>query len=223
MTSASAVRGSLSEVILNKNRWYEGDLVQYFCAIFRARNVHNPYHNFRHTTHVTWLCHHAGGFYSIEPRPMRNFLIAAMFHDYDHAGRSGDDDLNVARAIRGLEKHVLETDRPFLDDIVTMIRATEYPYTIRSEDLDLRAKILRDADLGQALNPAWLQQVVFGLAVERGERPIETLRLQKTFLSSFKPLTEWGRTMFPQEVIKAKIAEAAELLGILESCEGVSV
>jgi len=215
----SGVQGSLPEIVQNKKNLYEGDLTRYFCsAFYYARNMNNPYHNFRHMFHVVWLCYQAGIFYSLAPRPFRNLLIAAIFHDFDHTGLMGNDDVNIALAIRGLEKHILPEDRPHFAEIAGLVRSTEYPYKQYSEGVELLAQILRDADLAQALTPVWIQQVVFGLAAEGRLTPAEVLKQQKPFLSGLKLSTEWGRTLFPQEAIDAKVAEAEELLGILESC-----
>src|SRR5215813_5985961 len=56
------VTGDLPEIIGNEERLYEGDLSLYFRILFfESSNLNNPYHNFRHTLHVVWLCHKACG------------------------------------------------------------------------------------------------------------------------------------------------------------------
>ncbi len=224
--STERVRGSLPSIIHNDGGLYESDLVGYFRTIFfTAQNLDRPYHNFRHMFHVTWLCYQACLFYCSEltKRQRRNLLIAAMFHDFDHSGMMGNDDLNIARAIRGLEKHLTDEDRPHFDDISSLIRATEYPYKISSDQLELRAQIIRDADLSQGLSVAWIQQVVFGLAAEWGKKPLEVLKSQIPFCGNLKFHTEWGQQMFPQKSIEGKIREVRELLDLLEVPEAVTV
>jgi len=108
----SDVAGDLSKIIANDERLYEGDLTLYFRTLFfKSRNLHNPYHNFRHMLHVLWLCHQACGYYQnrLTPRRMRNLLIAALFHDFDHPGHphpgEGDPDrINIPIAIAGLRQ-----------------------------------------------------------------------------------------------------------------------
>src|SRR5437016_5609491 len=110
-------RGTLDQLIMNDNDLYEGNLVKYFQIIFKkAKNVNLPYHNFRHIMHITWLCHDACGFYGnkLNKREMRNLLIAAMFHDFDHRGVAGDDKLNIAIATQGLTEHILPEDQSYL-------------------------------------------------------------------------------------------------------------
>src|SRR5215471_6020446 len=54
------VTGDLPEIIGNEKHLYEGDLSLYFRILFfEPCNMNNPYHNFRHTLHVVWLCHKA--------------------------------------------------------------------------------------------------------------------------------------------------------------------
>lgn len=221
---ADSVRGSLPQIFRNDAGLYEGDLIPYLKAVFTAPNTDHPYHNFRHMLHVTFLCHDACAFYRdvLSPRQMRNLLIAAAYHDFDHCGMRGDDATNIARAIAALERDILPIDRPHLSDIGDIIRATEYrpqDNPPRIEAGDLCAQILQDADLGQSFSVAWMQQVVFGLAAEWNMPPIAVLRMQEGFHRSLRFNTEWARAKFPQEVIDEKIREATELLQLLDDSE----
>lgn len=222
--SAVSVRGSLAEIVRNDDGMYEGNLVHYFRVLWNfAQNLRNPYHNFRHILHVMYLCWCACRFYSdsLTPRQMRNLLIAALFHDFDHPGNKGHDDLNIARAVRGLRKHLLSEDEPHVEDIVALIQATEYPYTVDSKYLELSALILRDADMGQAFSVAWIQQVVFGLSAEWSMTPTQLMEMQPKFIGGIRFHTEWGRETFSQADLQSKIREAEELLEILRSWKKV--
>jgi len=215
---SEGVRGTIPEIVRNDENLYEGNLIHYFRIVFNeARNLTNPYHNFRHMFHVLWLCYQACLFYKdkLSREEMRELLIAAMFHDFDHSGKFGNDDLNIALAIRGLKKHLLVEDEPLFLTIARLIVTTEYPFKAKSSDLSLAEAVLRDADLSQSFTPAWIQQVVFGLASEWNEEPVNILAKQKPFLETISPVTEWGRKMFPQADIDEKIAEAQELLQLL--------
>jgi len=219
MTQNTSMRGTLDQIITNASGLYEGNLIPYFQIVFyKAKNVNHPYHNFRHMMHVTYLCHDACQFYAntLNKRQMRTLLIAALFHDFDHRGTLGEDSLNILLAIRGIEKYVLPDDKPYLADIIDLIQATEYPYKTASSDLPLSQQIIRDADLSQSLNSAWIQQVVFGLSVEKQKKPLEILKSQRDFHQSLKFATEWAHTLWPHELIEAKMDEAANLLKILE-------
>ena len=222
---ASDATGDLPKIIGNDERLYEGDLTLYFRIIFfRSRNLNNPYHNFRHMLHVLWLCHQACRYYQnwLTARQLRNLLIAALFHDFDHPGHPhpgerDPDRINIPIAIAGLRRYIIPADRAFLSQIEALIEATHYPYKIGSDKLDLLGQIIRDADLAQALSPAWIQQVVFGLAQEWEVSPLEVLKGQQSFLAGLSFSTCWAQQLFPQELIQAKIGEVEQLLRLLET------
>ena len=157
----SDVTGDLPKIIGNKQHLYEGNLTFYFHTLFfKSRNLHNPYHNFRHMLHVLWLCHQACRYYQnrLTSRQMRNLLIAALFHDFDHPGHPhpGEQDpdrINIKIAIAGLRRHITADDRASLSEIEGLIEATHYPYKTSGEELDLVGQIIRDADQAQVLSP----------------------------------------------------------------------
>lgn len=216
------IQGDIPEIIRNDAGVYSGDLKFYFAVLFYlAQNNNHPYHNLRHMLHVMWLCYQACIFYGdrISHRDKRNLLIAALFHDFNHSGKFGNDIENIERAIAALRLYILPEDRLYFEQIEGLIRPTEYPYKIASEELTLLGKILRDADVSQAFSVAWLQQILIGLAKEWGKTPIEVLRMQEPFLSNLKFHTEWGHAMFPQILFTQKIEEIRALLTILEEQE----
>ena len=104
---AAEITGDIPEIIGNEANLYQGNLVSYFRILFyNSSNLNNPYHNFRHTLHVLWLCEKACRYYqkSLTPRQMRNLLIAALFHDFDHPGHlhpgaQDPDRINIKIAI----------------------------------------------------------------------------------------------------------------------------
>lgn len=216
---ARHIRGSLYDAITDIDALYEGNLIKYFQIIFfNATNLQLPYHNFRHMMHVFWLCYMACAYYSdiLTKREMRTLLIAALFHDFNHQGKNLSDKLNIRRAVAGVKKYILPEDRPYLGDIIELIQVTEYPYKASIKKLGILALIIRDADLSQALNPTWLQQVVFGLAAETNKKPIDILKGQSAFHKGFEFKTRWAKTLWPQKLINEKIKEAAQLLKLLE-------
>lgn len=207
------VRGSIPEIIRNDAHLYKGDLCYYYRVTWHhAKNLKNTYHGFGHVFHVFYRCYEACLFYQekISPEEMRILLLAAMFHDFDHPGVGGHDDLNIIRAVRGFRKHVLQGDQPIVERVVSLIDITEYPYKFDTSDLTLLAQILRDADMMQSLGPVWIQPVIFGLAGEWDASPLEILKSQPSFIKNLKLYTAWGQELFPQSEIDAKIAEAQE-------------
>lgn len=219
------VTGDIPNLIRNSDGLYDGDLTTYLQTIFfKSTNLHNPYHNFRHMLHVLWLCHRACRFYQkrLTPRQMRILLVAAIFHDFDHPGRphpgeADPDGVNIRLAIAGLRRYVSPDDRASLPEIEAVIEATHYPYQTPGRELDLLGQIIRDADLAQALNPAWIQHVVIGLAQEWGMQPFEAMKAQIPFLAALSFNTRWARQLFPQKLIQAKVAETEQLLQLLQA------
>lgn len=219
MATKVMAQGSIPEIIRNEAGLYQGNLIQYFSVVFlQAQNCHCPYHNFRHMFHVLWLCYEACWFYQeqLTPRQKRNLLVAALFHDFNHSGMAGDDDLNIEKAVRAFKKFVVTEDLEAVEDICELIEATQYPYITPTSELSLSGKIIRDADISQALAVAWIQQVIFGLAAEWRTQPIEVLKAQGSFLSQLSFATDWARELFPPSLIELKIKEAKALLQLLE-------
>jgi hypothetical protein len=216
MSHVFAVRGQVPEVIRNDEGLYEGNLIHYARIIFRnAQNLLNPYHNFRHMLHVAWLCWNACRYYQLQltSRQRRNLMIAALFHDFDHPGKVGQDDLNIERAIRALDKYILPEDRPHFEDIAGLIRATEYPHQGETVGLELRVQILRDADVMQGFSVAWIQQIL-GFAAEWQKTPAEVLLGQTKFFQELKLSTEWAQKMCPPTEFASKMQEIKELIEI---------
>lgn len=211
--------GDILPIVRNDAKLYEGDLIYYFQIVFKkATNVHNGYHNARHMLHVFWLCYQACKYYhdQLSRYEMRILLIAALFHDFDHRGVMGDDALNLMLAKHAFKKYMLDMDRPNLPLIEEVMDGTEFPYKTRNEQLGILAQILRDADGSQALDPVWLQQVVYGFAREWDISPLEALKRQEPFLINLKFATAWARLRFPQDEIDAKIREARGYIELLE-------
>jgi hypothetical protein len=104
-----------------------------------------------------------------------------------------------------------------MPEIEALIEATHFPYRVDRQELDLLGKIIRDADLAQALSPVCIQQVIIGLARESGVTPLVMLKAQSSFLTSLRFNTLWAQQLFPPELIDAKIAEAEKLRRLLEA------
>lgn len=230
-TPVCSIVGSLPYIINNTDQIYEGNLRQYYRDVFhQGTHVNNSYHHFGHNLYVVFACYEACKFYadsadSPTPRAMRSLLVAAIFHDFDHPGRTVDDDgkpipdsVNIERAIDGFRRYVLPEDQPSSDSIEALIRITEFPYRVPTAQLPLLSQIIRDADISHSLSHTWLQQVVFGLAKEQGKTPLEILTGQATFYRNFlKFTTKWAKEKYPRSDIDRKIAEAEAHLEILTS------
>ncbi len=208
---------SVPDIIKNSENLYDGDLRYYFKKVFSAPNVFNPYHNFRHMIHMTFETYEAAKSFDYPDKngkkSFRALLIAAIFHDFDHSGKMGNDAREIKRASKSLETLILDKDRESLPEIKSLISATEFPH--KQEVASLGAEILRDADMGQSFSDVWLQNIVFGLAEERNVSPIEILESQIGFLKNLRFYTSWGKNKFEKK-IPSRIAEVEKYLEILK-------
>lgn len=183
----------ITPIIKNANARYDGDLRHYMKLVMKAPNIHAPYHNFRHMTHVCWESYDGGLHMGLNHRELRNLLIASLMHDYGHAGIKIDDQVNIDCAIRALDKYALEEDREHLLDIRDSIRATRYPYS--DEQFTTNQLILRDADQSQTFSLVWMQSLM-GLAKELEMSFEQMLRLQRPFMEKLQFHTLWGKNKF---------------------------
>jgi hypothetical protein len=143
------ITGDIPNVIENGENLYLGNLIAYFQILFyKSRNTHNPYHNFRHSLHVLWLCHKACRYYraQLTPRQMRDLLVAALFHDFDHPGHphpeeADPDRLNINIAVASLRKYLLAEDRGSLPEIEALVELTHFPYETAGREVGLLGRI----------------------------------------------------------------------------------
>jgi hypothetical protein len=207
---------TIYQIISNTGNYYDGDLRYYYRLVFNAPNIYNPYHNFRHMINTLCSVYRGAVFhqYHLEcgPRHLRALLIAGLFHDYGHSGQMGHDHEEVANSIKLLESLLLTEDQDLLPEIKELIVATEFPHI--AGELSLGAKIMRDADMSQIFNQVWLQQIVFGLAQEKGVSPLSVLEGEADLMNSLKFYSRWGQeTFMPQ--IPGKIEEIKQLISLL--------
>lgn len=206
----------------------DNDLSFYFRALFNSRGAKNPYHNIRHGLDVLIKCWEAAVWNAKEgvfgPSTFnRQLFIAALLHDIDHTGRSGDDDINVALAKRRAKKLMEQNGESLKDQtlVLHLIESTEFGpegHTKKGSDSDsfeFLCKVLRDADLAQVFSNAWIRLLIFGLSEELGVTPRKMLELQLNFLSKLQFESRWGKEVY-QDKIPEKMRETQEILSLLE-------
>lgn len=201
---------SLIDIIINKEKVYDGDLRYYAKKLFFAKNVKNGYHNFRHMMHVVYQVYDGIKYMNVNTTAARILLIAAIFHDYGHSGDgTKSDSFNIQRAIKGAKRHIHPSDKIHLALIIDLIRATEWHGEVGHNILEdnMLIAILRDADMSQTFDNAWMQQVIFGLGTEKKLSPREMLQAQLPFLQTkVKFSSPWGKQKFTP-ILKQRIEE----------------
>lgn len=139
-----------------------------------------PYHNIRHTLGVMYHIisiyeySHTNGDcgFVLEDKDLYILLTSALFHDYNHSGGRFNDDINVYNAKNGLRECLytyLEDDeqtRIVVEECEKVIDATQYPYIISDNDLNLYQLIIRECDILVCLYDDYYTHRVFGLMEE---------------------------------------------------------
>jgi hypothetical protein len=172
--------------------------LEYYFGILLTKNkgVKNPYHNNYHTITVFLNSYHISKIEECDKDQIRSILIASIFHDFNHTGGNGPDSENIKIAIFEFKKYSKESEE-INNEIINIIKATEYPYVIDNENLTLSQKIIRDADLTQMYTDNFLQQVIYGLLVqEHGLELSKALEAQMKFMIGIKPMTKYGQELY---------------------------
>jgi len=164
--------------------------------IKESKSNFSPYHNLNHNITVTVFSYYIGKIEKISSKEMKELLIAAIFHDFNHSAGESKDDINVKNAKKGIkefiEKNKIVVD---LDAIDKILDATEFPYKVNEEDLNIQQKIIRDADLTQLFEPTRLQANFLGLQKEQKIEYKKQLENQEKFYKVLKFRTKLGKTL----------------------------
>lgn len=152
-----------------------------------------PYHNFNHLLTVVRYTYGACRFYELTEKEEKEMLMAALFHDVNHSGGKETDDFNVINAKKTVHNfcHNKNIDID-AHEVCRIIDATQYPYVIEPEEMDLKQQIIRDADLMQVFEYNWIQQNMMGLCSEMGITMDKMIPGQKAFLMGAQFNTNWG-------------------------------
>ncbi len=193
-----------------------GPLWNYLRILWDSSGNLNAYHGIIHTLSVLTKCYSALSYYDDgEIKHPRELMISAMIHDRNHIGKKQLDHLNIEVALSGIESFIFEIK----DDvnyivIEELVRSTEFsPVGHVVKAVTEEQKILRDADVtqGQVFDATSFGLILFGLAKEAGISPTEMLKGQEKFLSSFKPASVWGKSVFTPELINSNVTAFAKL------------
>jgi hypothetical protein len=149
-----------------------------------------PYHNLKHMCEVMLKAYEImrgdnfigkSGFKWNSYMNYQPVLVAALFHDYNHSQGKENDSYNIKEAIKGFNAFVEQSDttifKEIKNEVVDIIKATEYPYVIPSSELSYGQKVIRDADLLVSIDDNFFFQNVFGLKEEMCVDSVEDMIL----------------------------------------------
>lgn len=115
-----------------------------------------PYHNKYHSYCMVLNCFE-GAYHERLRAPdhnsdLRALLIGGLFHDFDHSAGEYPDEVNIGRAVRGLQLAQKYAGRMGLTEgelklAESLIRITKYPFEV--VPVELTERIIRDSDLMQ--------------------------------------------------------------------------
>tara|TARA_R110000772_G_scaffold62549_2_gene140562 strand:+ start:7840 stop:8373 length:534 start_codon:yes stop_codon:yes gene_type:complete len=144
---------------------------------------------------------------SNEKLPYWNLLLAGMFHDMNHTMGGETDEINVKLACMALKDwwkysgskidiSFMEVD---INEIINIIKATQYPYVINDEDLTRPQQLIRDCDLLIVMQSNWFQNLL-GLNDEMSVNDIN-LVLSKSidFYNNVTMRTDWAKEIHEKE------------------------
>ena len=152
----------------------ELNLDRYLKIVIKFSNSNKaPYHNFYHIMCKIKHTYNIAKSQGYLPKAIRTLVLADLFHDFNHSMGEHDDAWNVKEAIKSFLQHSIETEETN-KKVISLIQATQYPYVISEDDVDLDQKITRDSDLLQQYEDNYIQQVYFGLSEEL-KRPFEEI------------------------------------------------
>lgn len=180
-----------------------------------------PYHNLRHTICMVENCYEGALYENLSEEYITKLIIAALFHDTNHSGGAQPDSENVKNA-KSLASIFFSTKDEAISledytEIIDIISATEFPYTIENHKLTLQQKIIRDADLLQAFREDSTTQTFFGLMREFKTNDFEKFyEGQTNFLQSaeLSMRTNWGAWQYKTN-LKTYLNSVAKLKQIV--------
>lgn len=152
-----------------------------------------PYHNAGHCCTVALNCLSGAKHYALSQENLKLIFLAGLYHDYDHTQGECADDINIARAIKGMRywcSELDDMDEQAMASIEDMIQSTIVPASLFTTKRSLCQSIICDADHMQYLEPD-AKTFMAGLEKEMGI-PV-TDDSTSIFLSQYKARTDWGQ------------------------------
>jgi len=144
----------------------------------------NPYHSIDHLFTVFSYACDVSEYNKCDNR--LELLIAALFHDYGHVGKMGDDGKNITVACDAIEEFHKNYAGFDLKYAQFLIKCTQYPYVIEYGDLTEEAKIIRDCDMSYLFEDISIVKNYYGLRTEFGFDLDKFISMQSDFMNKLE-------------------------------------
>lgn len=144
----------------------------------------HPYHGIDHLFTVFKCACDVSEYNVCDNRP--ELLIAALFHDYNHLGKMGNDHANILKACDGLVEFHIKFPDFDLAYACYIITCTEFPYVVSEEELTKEGQIIRDCDLSYLFDDLSIVKLYSGLRTEFGTTLDEFTSTQDKFFNNVK-------------------------------------
>lgn len=159
----------------------------------------NPYHNNNHLINVFNNCIEICSYHGLDNNECEICGLAALFHDFNHNGKVGQDDINIPIAIDAfkifwetLKNNVTnEIYQEYLIRVPHLIKMTNFPD--RPKSITLIERIIQDADMLTMYNDDWKDSVIIGLAQEFKIPLKEHINNQFTFIENLDFCTVYAK------------------------------
>lgn len=156
-----------------------------------------PYHNLNHMLTVTRHVFNGIEYMNLsDVKKNEAILLTALFHDFNHSMGKELDSVNISYAKEELAKFMSYNNFDLdIEFMFSILNATQYPYIIPADELDIYQLLIRDCDLCQAFEYDWIKQYILGLSIEMNHNFLDIVKGGKDFLSKSIYHTDYGIEM----------------------------
>jgi hypothetical protein len=164
----------------------------------------NSYHSNEHLLSVFYSTQDLANYEELDDHSRLVLGVAALFHDFNHNGKIGDDSVNIKEAIKGLLNFNSTIDDELddeLDLIISLIEVTEFP--ARPNPKTIEEKIMMDSDMLSTYNENWFTTIIIGLSKEFNVTIKQQIENQIKFIKNLKYFTEYAQNIHSNN--KAKL------------------
>lgn len=176
-------------------------------VINNNKGDNNPYHNNNHLMFVFYFAMEMANYYKLDDFHKVHLGLVALFHDFNHNGKIGNDDVNLKEAylgfldfyannLNGIDYNVK------MDDIDTdlfkeILSHTEFPS--RSEPKTIEDQIIMDSDMLVNYTSSWFKDNLIGLSKEFGLSIKDQIPNQIKFIEELSFYTEYAQNLHKEK------------------------